>query len=286
MNAIDRIEAADVEALPLLNEADTFQCEEYQYDYDRVRNHLFAALDAFEKRQERNPMPSKIEYDERDKEYIVKAHQDRKDFYNFCYDPAEDIAKARNKILALNQYFIKQVEKYFNAKYNLTVSFDKEVKDDKLSYKSFVEQVFAQCDGLSLEERGVNNLKKEFADYAPREVNLKNDKVQLNSFVWIEERYTGGVRVSYSDRGKMLSLASAFTYFETGVYDKPANMFANNIPGADISRDNVEIGTDYEFPLQDKVVSIRFFKNRRLDIKFIDRDTAREFCECFNLQIS
>jgi hypothetical protein len=284
MNAIDRIEAADVEALPLLNEADTFQCEEYQYDYDRVRNHLFAALDAFEKRQERNPMPSKIEYDERDKEYIVKAHQDRKDFYNFCYDPAEDIAKARNKILALNQYFIKQVEKYFNAKYNLTVSFDKEVKDDKLSYKSFVEQVFAQCDGFSLEERGIANLKEEFRNHSPREINLKNDKVQFNSFVnydsWSENS------IDYRCRDKMLSLASAFTYFETGVYDKPANMFANNIPGADYKSDKIEIGTDYEFPLQDKVVSIRFFKNRRLDIKFIDRDTAREFCECFNLQIS
>ena len=279
MSVLARIEQAEVSPLTTFSPEDQSFLYDHYVQYGAIREHLMAALNSFELRLERVLYPSTVEYWK--DEYRCKTNPKRTGYYDMMYDVAEDITKIKNKLIQLNKHYVSQVTEYLNTTYNLALKFD-DYKDQKIEQNQLAEAVQIQTNGLSLNEVGIERLKTNFSKRIKRPIRIKNRIVQLDSFTYVQPGFIEGYKLDYTEREKMIELFQAITFFESSSISDVLEGL-RILPGYDHHYD-VQF-EEYKLTGYRTIQGIKFFKNRRLDLRFASYEQARAFADTFRLLI-
>jgi len=132
----------------------------------------------------------------------------------------------------------------------------------------------AHTDGLGLQDTGAEKIKAAFRRYFKHsEIKRKGAKVSIGSAVsWDSFRFKAGYSLSYGDEG-VIAMAQAIALFDLGATTMP-NFWYGML---DHWHRDVDVSTPYEFPMHNRFQSLKFFKNGRVDLLFVDESAAEAF---------
>lgn len=220
-----------------------------------------------------------------------------KDVYRYSYDRPEDwnvydrfkytvkyslvkIDQLRSDIKSL---FIERIVKYFNDKYGLDIPdirIDNEATADKfLKYDIIIEHIRIHLGGhLNFNMVSIDKAIKAFRKqiYSSQRVELKGKQLHLQQFVW----YSGNLpRFDLDFRDNYLKvLNDAIAIYETDETRGPDYAFGSAIHGQPI-----DFEKDYVVINGSRIEGVRFYKNRKVALKFIDAQAAKDFYNRFQL---
>lgn len=281
MNILERIERAEVPVSSILTPQDQQFIHLQLQEYERIRQHLLRALNDFEERLAKVVYPSQVT--ERNGEYGVKIHPERTGYYQYMYEVAGDIAQVKNKLCGLNTYLTNEVTKHINRTYYLAIEFPS-FGIEKISEGNMLEVIQGFSEGSTLQGLGIERLKSNFSEKVYRPIRIKNRVLQIDGFTYIREVWDGGYRLDHSETEKFNILYQAVSYFEqqTISYQLPC---LSQLPGNDYNHIDIEL-KEYSIQGSQTVDGIRFFKNRRLDIRFKTFELAQSFADTFRLPLA
>lgn len=182
--------------------------------------------------------------------------------------------------------FIQAIVDYFVKSYNLVLGtmpsgFFRDDEDDELKmeihYKPIVEMILKSCGGISLTEQGEENVKENFRKYIYWKdyIKLTPKKITLESFMSYDSSWKG-LTWGY-DNGSLKTLRKALTLFDAGVV-------GDQVFDLKLSSDSpIEFGSPIMLESLNKVESVKFFKSRKLEIKFTTANGQQEFFDFFEL---
>ncbi|MEK4427800.1 hypothetical protein MHB54_00925 [Paenibacillus sp. FSL M7-0802] len=178
-------------------------------------------------------------------------------------------------LLEIRNSFINNICFYFQKNYNVTINGDKVMKglDFDVTHKDIVDIIFIQLDGFTFNEKAEKEIKdatKEMFKHGDK-ITLKNGKLVLDGYfahfdsIWREYRLSEKVEKIF----KSLQL------FDNGSLTSNEEL-KSKYCGYDNSKkiDNYE---RYSPSTLDKVKSIKFFKNGKMEIEFDTHQQARAF---------
>ncbi len=252
-------------------------CEKTQTEYEVLKKQLafyFQQLSALQK-QETNTVFS---LDTRHKSKHVDVDREA-DWHNqLMFTPLYGILAIDELKSKAKEKFISRIINHFEHKYNLRISGDQLRETEKeYTYTEIAEFIRSECNGLNFSETGIERLKESFRKKigSKNRIWVRGFRIELYDFVWYNS-YSSTLKLNYDDKA-VRSLVSAFSYFEHGSIE-PINAYRNYLPS-----DEVDTSREYELPLSEKIHSVRFYKNRKVLIKFSTEATAKEFYELFAL---
>ena len=291
MNALDKLNAVQIEADNRISETDRQFCEAHQAAY----------MDAKASLNELEYMWTDIV--SRQSKLLEPAAAVWNNVQKYTYLPQFSEQDIRNQLEKLNDLFISNLVRYFNSRYKVSLDADSIIdmllphkpKKDYFSpnteavteyhqklrtmtvdYKEVLEQIFVQLGGRTFLERALDEIKEgchkaAWHTYSGKaEYELKNDTV----------RFTYGCRFDtifekWSLNDSMKEILRGLAYFETealGYY--PAGI-ANLLDWSYKEEPVISFST------YTKLQSLRMFKNGRVDIKFKSKDYASRFVSEF-----
>jgi hypothetical protein len=160
------------------------------------------------------------------------------------------------------------------------------VKKLKVDLNKILSQIQDKLGGLSLNEKAEQEIKenfyKEFAkpygrnwrsDKIDPVVEVTKNRVIFERGIGLEATYNGGMRIPYNYEKDLNYLFQALSHFET-----KQSMILPTFQRVKTWKDyDIEFLTsDIEFDTE-KVKSVRFYKNRKMVLKFMSDEIAREF---------
>jgi len=218
---------------------------------------------------------------------IYRENSKSNDEHNYYGLKINDLSICE-KIEALDNNLIWQIYNYFSSKYKVNLSpinldksainynyQDSTISTIPLNYKVCVDDVLRQLNGLSFEIMRIKQLKKELKYACKNEysdiwnIEIKNNIVNFNNFIKFSKSTIWGTYLLKSVKNFPL-LELALSLFE---HKKEMNLIGFKLQ-TDISI--AYINQSIKLNSQ-KIKSIKFFKNGRVDIKFSSPEIAREF---------
>lgn len=280
MSLLSLFEEVDVKPEALIAPEDTAFCENAYTQYLKLISQLTAYRQGLESLEQALPKmnPATLNVD-RKWAFIEENYDDREDWTSeLAFSPVyayKYIMKTETEAL---EKFNQVIISYFNNKYNLDFSND---RNEKLSsdWSALIDRIITHAGG-SLADAGINNLKQAFKHQFcnrrdDRNPVIKGDTITF-PYVWLADSYFDYMQVSDD---KMNALLKALTYFEiqgTEIADFIIRSFPTH------NRDKVEYGVFREaHQLCSKFKGFKYFKNRRMDLKFVSAGAANEFNEMF-----
>lgn len=234
---------------------------------------------------------------------LIESKEDVKyrDFKN-VYDSGSDynLKKLResNYTMYIDEVneFIGAIYDYFNKKYacNLKINlkriksfdaYESRVNDsfkklkyyEEMNYNDVLDDIFDQLNGVSLSDRTKEELKTYWKEKTKQyrhdyeKLTVKNKKISLNGLVWIESKN----ELSYNSRDTIGKLVDLISYFEYGCIDSEFTSkwsFLSKYGSNVIDKFDLNIN---------KILSLKIFKNGRVDIEFSTGIYAMEFVKEF-----
>ena len=220
--------------------------------------------------------------------YQVKQKEiDENKYSRTNFYPQYAKAKLLNLISETKELFAGRVIGYFVNTYNLksntpsnffTNDLYKHINKE-VHYKPLVKQILEELGGVKLADMGIINLKTDLAGKLWRADNIQvqPQKLILKTGVWYDNNYSGGFNFGNKVHEFFSLLEAAFGYFEFGKLGNPC-IISNAKAYSKVDFDNpyLVIGGN-------RVESIKFFKNRKMEIKFAEKGDADEFFHLLDL---
>lgn len=234
---------------------------------------------------------------------LIESKEDvkYKDFKN-TYDSGSDynLKKLResNYTMYIDEVneFIVAIYDYFNKKYacNLNIglkrikgfdAYESRVNDsfrklkyyEEMNYNNVLDDIFEQLDGVSLSDRTKEELKTYWKEKTKQyrhdyeKLTVKNKKISLNGLVWIESKN----ELSYSSRETIEKLVDLISYFEYGcIYPEFTSKWSF------LSKYGSSVVDKFDLDIN-KIISLKIFKNGRVDIEFSTGAYTMEFVKEF-----
>lgn len=244
-------------------------------------------------------------------------HENHIEFYNinmeFSDNPFlsmnEEVEAIQKEVAKLTISRVEKIVNHFSSKYKIALD-EKEIKEKvlpendwhtreaekekgipaltriqkfKFPVSKILEQIQNKLGGLTLDEMSEKEIKqnfwKEFAKAYHRgygadrkldpSVTLTKNRLEFERGPYWEVNYSG--EYSFYHNSNVDKLALALSFFESGSKEILSGLDWmrpwNKVPG---------MFTEIELPLT-KTKSIRFYKNRKMVIKFQDNETSEEF---------
>lgn len=214
----------------------------------------------------------------------------------------EEISNNRDRI------FIDAIVNYFEREYHLEFEFELEQKnrrDDNpkkldfcalprknglLHWQDIVRVLLRKAGANGFGNAGAQRIIEQFRDFCVRHYDhapqlisrLGPTTLKLVDFWALETDWGGRLCLSWSGgREKILKVLYAFQYFENGELsiNAQATLLVEDMTKV---RNGVNFLQAIEVPFS-KVESIKFYQNRRFDIKFSSKENREAFIEKFNL---
>ena len=251
MSLLAKFNEVVVDNVSRLSANDREVCEKFQTDYDDFLRFSKAHIEF----HEANPIDNYFFTNNHAVKDIESAMKDRKGS------------------------FISNLVHHFHKTYNVTLDSrsiqEKYENVEPLHYDSIVEEVFEQLGGQSFEEKAIRELKGKTvkAVYSRDELSLKGKKISIPNLVYCAG-YSSEYRLSYSDTD-VKTVFKALSHYLYGAFDMkyPFNHFYKMLESYDYQKEKFE---KYETG-EDKVLSLKIFKNHKLDIEFESKEYAEQF---------
>ena len=247
---------------------DVKHCETVQKEFDVIMENLrdFKALcEAIEKEAEQSGRYSTFE----------------KMSKRLCYFPGADFEEKEKEA---KESFIFHINDYFSRKYNLK---DMECGDllwlENLHYNHFLDKLFAEFGDII--NRGVSNLVDDFRRhfirlpaYEPKPPKLNRNRISLYKSYWYDANFERTEFYFEDNNDGYKVFCRALLYFETGdiTAEKEAQFLNTGY------RNQIDFSKSYDFELE-KIESVKFYKNGRVDIFFCSDAEAKRFFDMFDM---
>ena len=287
MNALDKLDAVQIEADNRISETDRRFCEAHQAAY----------VDAKASLNELEYMWTDIV--SRQSKLLEPAAAVWNNVQEYTYLHRFSEQDIREKLEELNDLFISNLVRYFNDRYKVSFDADsimgtllphkpkndyfspnteavaeyhQKLRTMTVSYKDVLEQIFVQLGGRTFLERALDEIKEACHKAAwctyngKAEYELKNDTV----------RFTYGCRFDtmfdkWEVNDSMKEILRGLAYFESEILGYYPAAIENLLGYSRLVDPRVEF-TSYT-----KLHSLRMFKNGRVDVKFKNKNYADQF---------
>lgn len=290
MDLLQKFAGVDVKKDARITEADKHFCQAHQDAYDNAKDSLQELLCFWEDMQGQQAK-------------LLTGTDTPSSFYLASRDNIKLSREAiRGQIFSLHSLFIGQLVSFFNKAYHLSLSItdiesnliprepeDRWIDDYEdrvkaytqamqnltLSYTDILDQIFLYTDGRELSEQALHELKEKCHEAAwnastgQARFTLKKCALLLNGyFCSFHDRYGGGCWEPAQTTDDILK---GIAHFETGSFSYIPHRISSIIQAYNLSSDF------YEFDGCEKVLSLKMYKNHRVDIKFSSEAHARQF---------
>jgi len=171
---------------------------------------------------------------------------------------------------------VSALVRHLNDAYSLGLSYT-EIQDELkpgFTMDDVQTLLAAHTDGLGLNDTGAEKVKAEFRRcFNASNFKSKGTRVTASSGIYFNSfRFEPGLSLSFGDQNIMV-IAKAIALFDFGVTTIP-NFWYQMIEGW---QRNVDVTVAYEFPMHNRFLALKFFKNGRIDLIFVDDQAARDF---------
>jgi hypothetical protein len=264
-----KLEATKINVLDLLQPEDKTYCLNifvlYNSHSSFIQNLLQTTIEAYDLHRQQTPIT-------------------KDDFY-YDMDKMEKQLQGLEDILtSLNETVVRKIEFYFQDGYNVTFnSFNEKQETSKrivhCQPENIIDNIMEQV-GTDLirsgKEQVISRFQKCFG-IASKQPQLKNSKILLPAFFYPRSSLkSNDISLDYNDceMNKLLDTLALF-FFDTS---RQPEIFTVQI---DEWKQKINLNTAYY--LQGDL-SIKFFKNRRIDIAFPSTHSAEKFWQMFQLE--
>lgn len=226
-----------------------------------------------------------------DREYCIKQYTEFAAAIQFCLDHitflnnnalgdneflnTEDLIKKSEKYLAeITKSFITNIFYYFSSTYNVTLNSALAVEkfDHNVTWQNLVDEIIEQLGGRSFTEKASQEIK----DKLHKTVGcgeVKGTRLILNNFLYYSDGFGGDAFLSGQD--DLYKLLIAISHYEGGWTELKSHIF-RQLTGSSYIRMDF-LFREHDLSWHNKVKAIKFYKNRKVEIKF----ASSEFCELF-----
>lgn len=202
--------------------------------------------------------------------------------YRFIVDSSDDINPINKRLEKLKKDFVQRLCWYFAGKYKVTISDNFMDKySDQISYKNILDEIFLQLGGFSFEEKAVNEIKSNMKSIIERyngdpRVTLKGNKLIFDGLCLVryDDIWKNYEIAGYYGRESAIKFYTALNHFDhnqKGISGELVNFMDAK------GRDNPNLFNKYEFVTMNKLKSIKFYKNGKVDVEFKTLEYAHEF---------
>lgn len=177
--------------------------------------------------------------------------------------------------LTLDSREIKKEEKYGRLRTYRVYEEDLGVIFAKQDYNDFVDDILGQLGGRSFEDFAIKQIKdklhKECFPGGNERISVKNATIKFDSWGYVEDPWREGLPYKVRLTNLHKALADAFEKYVgyTPIICHNFRMYYDFEITAEELKSGLVVGGD--------ILSIKFFKNGRIDLKFSSPEKAREF---------
>ncbi len=261
-----------------LTPEDQVVVERYQREHDEVSRNLNWYREFF-KAKLKEDEDSAHEY-EKDKKWFSTKY-DAPWYERFKFSPKGGLHRIDKLFEKAKEEFVEKILGYFNSKYNLELTRSKLLEREIIHSKDIVDYIFSKSNGLELEEKGEENLKKNFREtiYWKERIKLQGCKIKFVDYFRLENMFRGGLEISYHNREKVDLFRRVISFFEFETFNVQS-LLARQL------EDYKEVNVEEEYRDEgegQKIRGLRLYKNGNVDLRFASPEIAREFWNTFEL---
>lgn len=172
----------------------------------------------------------------------------------------------------------KPPDKWTSSYKELAEKYNHDLQELSLHYNDILDQIFLQTGGHAFAEqallelkmncsRGAWDISRKRADYT-----RKNRTIQFTHYACSFRSYTSATGSWDLSKG-MKDILKGLAHFETGSFSSVPSPFTKLIRGIYLD------SNDFDFPGCRKVLSLKMFKNGRVDIRFATEALAAQFTD-------
>jgi len=218
---------------------------------------------------------------------VQSQRQSSEDNYNH-YDVSLIYALkyAYNQKADLEHKFVSDIIRYFEAEYNLNIKnvdgwflWDENKNEHKepIHYAPIVRAIIKECGTFDLKDIGIDRIKESFRNLARYQERIKigNKKISISQVYYWSDYSWRATQWDYSD-SRLIDTIKGLTLFETGK--------VNEMDCPELQKQfaqPVQFSDPYVFESYSKVLSMKVFKNGRVDFNFDSKASLYEFYDFF-----
>jgi hypothetical protein len=285
MNILDKIKNVEISILDRISQNDIDFCKKQQNEYLKVFLQLDEKKEQFEK--EHKLFNESFNINRALKNYnngTIHIQSAQTENFDSClFDPVYSLYAINKLIDKLNASFVHEIKYYFISTYSIGKTLENfnfltdENKSSQLRFEDIINFIFSHIGNVNLNEQGIEEMKQQLKKGFWSGVKMSKNKISFIDYVSFYNTFSRN-EIHYSDE-LMMNLCKALSYFENESL-KTLQMFESVIPQRN---EEVLFSTNYITSDSEKLESVKFFKNRRLDLNFNSTEQANAFFQMFSL---
>lgn len=218
--------------------------------------------------------------------YRESLYPDDNSYSHHEFKPFKSINGLAEANLEANRNFASRIIGYFNRTYNVSVPVP-EINGDTLrmgfrpEYMTYVDTVIGHLGGRSFRQTAEDELLRRFLQlvrpgrWSKVKPELKGDKISFPNIVGFDDFYYsnyGKNHIHYNYRDRIATLCEGIAFGSDNLLCGNERMVMR------LDKDDVDISGWYDLTTTN-ATGMKFFRNGRVDVRFIDRETASH---CFS----
>lgn len=207
-------------------------------------------------------------------------------YANYEFKPFKAINVLVSANLDANESFASRIVGYFNRTYNVSVPIPKIDRETlrmgfRPEYMTYVDAVIEHLGGRSFRQTAEDELLRRFLQlvrpgrWSKVKPELKGDKISFPNIVGFDDFYYsnyGKNHIHYNYRDRIATLCEGIAFGSDNLLCGDERMVMR------LDKDDVDVSGWYGLTTTN-ATGMKFFRNGRVDVRFMDRDTASR---CFS----
>lgn len=213
--------------------------------------------------------------------YRGNMYPDDDDYSHHEFKPFKSINVLVSANFNANQNFAGRIIGYFNRTYNVSVP-TPEIDGEALKmgsrpqYMTYVDAVIGHLGGRSFRQTAEEELLRRFHNlvkpgrWSKVKPELKGDKISFPNIVGFDDFYYEHYRrnhVHYNSHGNISTLCEGIAFGSDNLLCGDERMVIR------LDKDDVDVSGWYDLTTTN-ATGMKFFRNGRVDVRFMDRETA------------
>lgn len=266
MNLLDKFNNLKISNVTRISDIDRSYCEHYEDIYIKA----VKAYEGF-----RSSIQALVD--------VANTNPFHEDSYCFLVNSSDDIRPIENRLEKLKKDFVNRLCWYFAGKYKVTISNGFIGKyPPHITYENILDEIFLQMNGFTFEEKAVNEIKNDMQNLVRGYMDKLYVQCKVNKLIFnnlyivhyddIFKRYDIGRYGTHENALAFYTALCNFDHQDTGIGELRSFM--------DVSTKTFpDLFCKYDFRSMQKLDSIRFYKNGRIDVEFKNIQYANSFLQ-------
>lgn len=283
LSAIYKVEIRNEDKI---TEQDRIYCQIQQDELYKSLDQMYLWYKTFTEEAQQYKESHRIRYKDNGKVEFRASYRSYEeqllDYKEMEFRPFKNINEIVDSNYRASEAFANRIVRYFNKTYNVSVPMP-EINKETLAmgfrplYQSYVDAVIEHLGGRSFRDAAEEELLKRFLGlvtpgrWSKVKPELKGDKISFPNILTFDSFYQENYnrnQIHYNYRSHIETFCEGLAFGA----DDTVNGSSRMISG--FNDDNVDVSDWYDLTTTN-AEQMKFFKNGRIDVRFIDRQTAQ-----------